>query len=370
MKVILLIFFISCSFFTKAGNNVTRIDMSGYKTVSFDSLVTNITCTKLEANLFDYTITMIPYKDNFYIMGRTIAGNKIVIFNKSGKLVKELTFPDALLVNSMTIVPELEEFWVISRFRIINKFKLDGTAIKKVTLPFPCANMIPVNRHDFLVYSGGTCNERGSIEDHFMALTDFKTIHKLFLPKWGKCDWPCAPSHIYAQNANRSTLFILPNEIDTIYTYNTSKEEVEPFYALDFHGDYLTKDKHPYGPMEDRDMAEIITKRKYIYTQYSFSLASGKLFLKLAGKREDFCTINLADNSLFSFHRLFDNFMPASYNPFIGSDGKNLYAVVREKELAEHYQNIRCSYPAIQKLLPEVSVNGNSWILLAIEIKE
>ena len=83
----------------------------------------------------------------------------------------------------------------------------------------------------------------GAARRSFYGTDRFQTIHKLFLPKWGKCDWPCAPSHIYAQNANWSALFILPNEIDTIYTYNTSKEEVEPFYALDFHGDYLTKDK-------------------------------------------------------------------------------------------------------------------------------
>ena len=41
-----------------------------------------------------------------------------------------------------------------------------------------------------------------------------------------------------------------------------------------------------------------------------------------------------------------------------------------EKELAEHYQNIKCTYPAIQKLLPALSPDGNSWILLTIEIKE
>lgn len=63
-------------------------------------------------------------------------GNKVVIFNKSGQLVKELTFADALLVISMAIIPDAEELWVVSRFKIINKFKLDGTPLKKGIFTF------------------------------------------------------------------------------------------------------------------------------------------------------------------------------------------------------------------------------------------
>ncbi|EEC94375.1 hypothetical protein PRABACTJOHN_04271 [Parabacteroides johnsonii DSM 18315] len=380
MKIkILILFFTVCCYAKgstipiqsdKEHNTVTRIDMSEYKTINFDNLVKNISCTRLESNLFDYGITMTTHKDRLYIMGRTIAGNKVVIFDKSGQLVKELTFADALLVISMAIIPDAEELWVVSRFKIINKFKLDGTPIKRVSLPFPCANLIPVGQQNFLVYSGGTCNSRGSIEGHFLALTDFKSINKLFLPKWGKEEWPSAPQNIYAQDEKANNLFIFPNDIDTIYSYNQQKGAVYPFLFLDFHGDFLTKDKHPYGPGEDQEMSEIITKRKYIYSHYSFNQASGKLFFKLVGKREDFCSINLKNNVLYSFNRLFDNFMPISYNPFIGSDGKNLYVLVQEKELAEHYQNIKCTYPAIQRLLPALSPDGNSWILLTIEIKE
>lgn len=61
--------------------------------------------------------------------------------------------------------------------------------VKKVSLPFPCAAIIPTAKQDFLVYSGGANTERGHIEGHFMVLTDFKSIHKLYLPKWGKKEW-------------------------------------------------------------------------------------------------------------------------------------------------------------------------------------
>ncbi len=367
---LLLTFFIVSSLFCRGKDDITKIDMAHYESISFDSLIKNISCIKLEKNCFDYGITMTSYKDYFYIMGRTIAGNKVVIFKKSGQFVKELSLSDALLVHSMTIVPNPEELWVISRYKIINKFKPDGTPINRVSLPFPCANIIPVNHQDFLIYSGGTCNERGSIEGYFMALTDLKSINKLFLPKWGNCEWPYSPGNLYATDTNFNDLFIFPDNIDTIYSYNSHQKEVNPFCFLDFHGDFLTKDKRPYGITEDQEMAEIITKKKYIYAHSSFNQASGKLFFKLLGKREDFCAINLTNNSLYSFHRLFDNFTPQTDNPFIGSDGKNLYLLVQEKELARHYLNIKCTYPAIRELLPSLSVDSNNWILLAIEIKE
>jgi len=57
-------------------------------------------------------------------------------------------------------------------------------------------------------------------------------------------------------------------------------------------------------------------------------------------------------------------------NPFIGSDKNNLYLLVRENDLAGHYLNIKCTHPAIRKMLPGLSTTGNDWILLTIKIKE
>lgn len=117
-------------------------------------------------------------------------------------------------------------------------------------------------------------------------------------------------------------------------------------------------------------MSDIINNRVYIYAHYSFYQANSQLFFKLKGKREDFCTIDLNDHSLPSFDSLFDYFKLSFVNPFIRSDGKNLYVLAREKELAEHYMNIKYTYPGIRKLLPSLSVNRDSWVLLIIEIKK
>jgi len=349
---------------TKINNRVARIDMNNYQRISFDSLVDNISCIKLEKPVFEYCINMISYKNYIYIMGSTIAGRSVAIYDKSGCFVKEITFPDAILVNSMCIVPNLEELWVVSRFKVINKFKLDGTPIRKVSLPFSCSAIIPMDKQDFLMYSGGANSDRGSIQGHFMALTDFKSIHKLFLPKCGKKELPSASYNLCTTDIDRC--YIFPENIDTIYSCSFLKKEVKPLYWLNFHGDFLTKDRYPGG---DHEMGEIIEKRMYIYAHYSFYQASGKLFFKLAGKREDFCMIRIKNNALYSFDRLFDNFKPNYINPFVGNDNNNLYLLTRKKELIEHYQNIKCTYPAIRKFLSSPSVYEDAWILVKIKIK-
>lgn len=341
------------------------IDMNRYQTISFDSLISDMTCTILDKTPFDNCKNMIPHKDYLYFMGSTRSGNNVYIYDKTGKFLKEIIFPDALLVNSMCIVSEPEELWVVSRFKIINKFKPDGTPIKKVTLPFPCAAIMPVDKQDFLVYSGGAHTERGSIEGHFMALTDFKSIQRLYMPAWGNDEWPFAPYSLFATD-KENTIFILPDNTDTIYIYDRPTKEIQPYYSLGFHGNFLTKDKKPQS---DKRMSEIITEKRYIHNIYSFFTASNHFFFKLTGKRNDFCAIRREDNALFSFDRLFDHFRSAYVNPFVGADNENLYLLARENELAEHYMNIKCTYPVIRNLLPALSVDGSRWVLLTIKIK-
>ena len=108
----------------------------------------------------------------------------------------------------------------------------------------------------------------------------------------------------------------------------------------------------PENGWTDEEMDEIITQRKYIIGTSSFYLANEKLFFKLSGKREDFCMIDLKTDSLYAFDRLFDSFYSRRVNPFVGSDGTNLYLLVREKDLLEHYMNVKCTYPAIRDLRP------------------
>lgn len=65
---------------TVENDKVMKIDMAKYQTISFDNLVEDIACTELKANPFDFAINLIPYEDSYYILGQTIAGKKISIF--------------------------------------------------------------------------------------------------------------------------------------------------------------------------------------------------------------------------------------------------------------------------------------------------
>ena len=363
MKTLFILLCVFISFHCQSNEIGKNIDMAHPQRISFDSIVETISCVKLEKLLFEACKSMIPYKDHFYFMGSIMAGSNLVMYDKEGKFVKEINFSDALLVNSMCMVPERDELWVTSQFKVLSKYKTDGSLIKRFLLPFNCANIYPVDKQNFLIYSGGGPNH---IEKHYFALTDFQAIHNLFRPmqnnnKNGHNHWS-----LFAPTAKNKQLFLFLDGVDTIFSYNIQKQTLKPYYKLDFHGDFLLESQEP---TDDREMAEIITKRKYIYGHYSFYQASDKLFFKLVGKREDFCMIDLKADSLYAFDRLFDSFQSRYVNPFVSSDGTNLYLLVREKDLLEHYMNVKCTYPAIRDLLPTLNSERNGWILVTIQIK-
>lgn len=364
LNILLCLLSLNIAFAENKDKSCINLDMYTSQTTDFNSLVDKISCTPLDGHYFDHCLNLICFKEYLYVMGETISGRNVTIYNKKGEIIKNITLPDALIVNSMCIIPAIEELWVISQFKIISRFKLDGTLIKKFSLPFNCANIYAVNGQNCLIYSGGG---NTNIENHYLALTDFKTIHKLYMPMRNKK----AFNHwsLYAPDISQENLFILFQNIDTIYSYNIDNKELKPRYKLNFHGDFLSESQVPSGPNEDYEMDKIITQRKYIYAHYSFYQTSNKLFIKWVGKRNDFCMINLKDNHLYSFDRLFDNFKSNEVSPFVGSDKDHLYMLVQEKDLADHYLNIKCTYPAIRAILPNLSINGNNWILLTIKIK-
>ena len=67
-----------------SGDEVVTCDMDKTIPTLFDDWIEDISCTVLEKDLFDTYMTIIPYKDLYYVMGRTIAGVKIVIFKDTG----------------------------------------------------------------------------------------------------------------------------------------------------------------------------------------------------------------------------------------------------------------------------------------------
>lgn len=358
---------------SKAVNSEDKVitcDMDKTIPILFDDWIEDISCTVLEKDLFDTYVSIIPYKDLYYVMGRTIAGVKIVIFKDTGEYVKEVQLRDPIATESMTIVPELEELWVISFGNIIHKYKLDGTFLKRIKLLFSCTNIITADFPDFLVYSGGGKDDKGSIQQHLFALTDFQTIHQLFIPQWGTQSRPYAPFTLFAKDTESKCIYIFPSKIDTIYRYSCLKKSMEPYYALNFHGDFLTKDKEPVGPLEDKEMNDIITQKKYIYTHTSFQLVNNKFVFKLRGKRDNFCMIDLNSNKVYSFKNLFNQFQTNSYNPFLGAKDSNLYMIVRGQDLNRHYQSHVCSYEKLKQTLKALPTKSDKWILLKINLKK
>lgn len=342
---------------------IPEIDMAEYETIRFNSLVKDITCIKLDskdAPVFGYK-QMTKYKNFIYLSVMSPSGEDVFIYDESGNFIKRLVFKDTLILSTMIVNPVDEQLWVIAGTKVLRRFELDGTFISETVLPFHCTGLIAVNDREFLVYNGGYK------ADYSFYITDMSTERKRFLHN--KTSYVDIPHSLYALDTNTNNIYITLGENDTIYRFQPDTETLDPFLHLNFHGDFLTKDKIPKGGFSDKQMAEFTKEDKYVFSINSFKWASDRLFFKLSGKRDDFCTINMHDYSLQSFDTLFDDFQSPGYNSFFWSDGERLYCIVKEKELVAHYQQKECSFSGIQQILPSLQENGDSWILLAIEIK-
>lgn len=347
--------------------DILSIDMEEYESVNFNSLVENISCIKLISEpkqKLDNCKRMIRYKNNIYLL----AGNGVYIYKESGDFIKKITFRDreTLFLSTLFIEPYLDEVWIISNHNIVNKYNLDGIFISKLTLPFSCTDIISCSEGRYLVYDGYFNREW----NHLIALTDLSSPQKHFISKENKIKTQYLPQSLYSVDINSNNIFIFPTKKDTIYYYNPATEHISPYYSLDFHGDLLIEKIYPEKGFSDEEMADIIEQKRYINSIYSFYCASHKLFFKLSGKRDDFCIINLENHHLQSFQYLFDNYKPTTHNPFIGSDGKSLYCIIKESALVQHYANHTCTFSGIQQLLPSLQADGEHYIILNIEIKE
>ncbi len=76
--------------------------MNNYRVGDFDKEIKQISCLKLKKSHYDTTRQLVFYKDRIYVMGYTIAGASVLIYDLVGNFIKEIRLPDAIAVNSMT----------------------------------------------------------------------------------------------------------------------------------------------------------------------------------------------------------------------------------------------------------------------------
>jgi hypothetical protein len=333
----------------------------------FDHLVEELSCIRLEAGrtfTAGFCKSMVACGDYLYLMVYNEDGHAVFVYERSGRLVREIVFHDIFPLSACLVEPERKELWIVSSLRVLNRYEADGAFLGRDTLPFPCAAMAVAGDGAYLVYDGNINKEWS----HSIALSSLTSVEGYFLPKPGAAQVNTSRS-LFAPDAAGGCFVQLPYN-DTIYYYNPETKTMKPHYHLDFHGDFLTRHQFPPQGFTDREMSEIISKRTYIHATYSFCLASGRLFFKPEGKRNDLCAIHLADHSLLFFDCLFDRYPLKTYNPFAGSDAEHLYAVVKESDLVQYFRTNASTYPAIRQLLPSLKTDGEDTVLLVIKIKE
>lgn len=372
IKILIILyatFSLGCNNNTLLEENILTIDMDQYETVDFDSLVESVIPIKLQKEssvlLFNCK-KIIQNKNYYYLLVNNRTGYEVQIYDSSGKFIKQITseeegFP---IISTIHISPNKKELWVLFLHNTLYKYTLDGTFIEKKTLPFSCVGMINLDKQEFLIYDGRFNKDW----EHEFALTNLIEVEKFFLRKNRKL-LQSFDDNVFAANLDdENEIFIFPNMKDTIYMYDSKEKMMEPYFHLDFHGDYLTEKMLPKDRyFSDKEMAEIITKKKFIYSIKSFYQTADKLFFKLQGKRNNSHFINMKNNSLKTYGSLFDGY--STSNSFLGTNGNDLFMLVKEKSLAEHYKNRQSSYPSFQKEISTISDKEDRWVLLNIKLK-
>lgn len=341
--------------------------MNQYEKVVFDSLVESVSFIKLEQDnvpIFDFCHKIIESNNYYYLLVQNRTGYKVLIFDNQGAFVKQIVFGEQhYFINTMFIHSAKKQLWVVSEQNSLYKYKSDGTFIEKISLPISCVDVAELDDQNFLVFDGGFNMDW----QHKIALTDMVNVEKFFL-KRNQNMLKSFMQNVFAYNSESDDIYVFPRMTDTIYHYNAKKKMVEPFYYLDFHGDFLTEDMIPEDRFfTDREMSDIITEKKYIYTHRSFEKASNKLFFLVLGMRNNYYMIDLADNSISCFDVLFDGYV--SRESFMGASGRDLLMVIKSGILASHYKKQESSHLSLREGIAEI-LDDNLWILLNIKIKE
>ena len=272
IKILIILYItlsLGCNNNTLLKEDITTIDMDQYETVDFDSLVESVLPIKLQKESSVLLVNckkIIQNKNYYYLLVNNRTGYEVQIYDNSGKFIKQITseeeeFP---IISTIHISPNKKELWVLFLDNTLYKYTLDGTFIEKITLPFSCVGMISLDKQEFLIYDGRFNKDW----EHEFALTNLIEVEKFFLRKNRKL-LQSFDDNVFAANLDDGNeIFIFPNMKDTIYMYDSKEKMMEPYFHLDFHGDYLTEEMLPRDRyFSDKEMHDIITEKKYIYSK-------------------------------------------------------------------------------------------------------
>ncbi len=174
----------------------------------------------------------------------------------------------------------------------------------------------------------------------------------------------------FAKDDNNKEIFsIIPHE-DTIYIYNKNGS-FEPLFHMNFDNTLLTFDMFPKKGFSDKEMAEIIKKKKFIYRINGLNYSSGLLFMQLHGKDNSFRVIDINTKTVYKFNSIIDGIHVYSpVNTIQGSTDKSLLVSIPAKDFLNVYKkkNNLTRYESVKKILDAPEKIKNS-VLIEIKIK-
>lgn len=351
-----------------------NVDIGDLSMPDFNDLVSDVTCMRLTAsrnNFFHDIWKTIYYNGYLYIYSLTDLS--VYIFDQQGILIKRLDegkghveMPTDMIIDEKT-----GRLMILDTREKIKTYDLCGAFLDELNLGFHAVKFEQLNDGRYIFYDG-----------RFDEKTDYNiTITEI--PKQGSIDQfipkrkdlrknARQPATLFAKNNTSGVVYSIYDFNDTIYMSDPQNSKTFiPKYHLDFNGYFFTDNMYPPQGFTDSEGAKFIAEKKYIRDVHSFYVASNKLFFRLAGKYEHYCSIDLLTDSLVVFDKLFDQIkFSAGATSIHGTTGNQLIMAIPGQKLSEHYKTAKVvpTYSSIKKVLDEID-SPNDWVIMFIGIK-
>ena len=359
--IILAILLIACNNAKDNSNNIPELDMIGSKEISFDELVADVECFRLNGTETDFWKKIIEYDAFFYLY----SFNVVNVYKKSGEFVRTITSHirgNPFMPNDMFVYEKEKQLWILEQFEYINTYSLDGQFIEQQKLPFKAVKIVPAGTDYFLFFEGAIDKTTSSFL-RIVAGVDFLTKDK-FVPKHTIDN--IIPISTFSYSSDKIFIYLPYN--DTIYVCDNTSWNVTPKWRLNFSGDFLTHHDIPEGGYSDRRYAEIMQENSKYRRLQGVHYVNKFIFMRLEGKDNSFRVIDITNNNTYRFNTLIDNM--TTYPQGNTTDG--LLIVMTLKDFILHYSNPGNStkYESINELLSNVNEHDRGLIVLKIKLKD
>lgn len=334
--------------------------------VSFDSLIQDIELVALQMKSegeYRYCEKIVTTDSFIYAIMSKESGHDLFIFNNSGCFIKKIVYSDKYPFRfNMKLNHDRSELLVLSELKMLNRHALNGELISKIQLPVASIDIVDYTPANYLIFDGYF--QKASNYSVFDVDLNSNETEKEYVWKESKKWHQSIKGDVYATLDTLKNVYILPPNKDTIFLFDKSNKSLLAYKYLNFDGLFLTPDKYPENGFSDKDFAEIMASKRYVYSVKDFHLLRNKLFFRTKGSIESSFFIDFIDQKLYKYDSGWQNIPTIVY---AGSDSESYqYYIIKNQYIPDFEKSI--GRPLIKNINQKFDLKQNTFLLIKLKL--